>query len=454
MQIVGYGILLDLGFSVALSRYLSQTYGLQDQDSGFVEVFNIGRVFLLATNTVFAAFIFLAAFLISDFIVASASTIVQARSALCFLAVWTIIRTPLALYNHGLIATQNMAAANIIAIVGNMSRLLLSLGLVYTGFGLIGLIAANIFSEALTFAMQMRYFKKKYPRYSFGWKISNNKLFKEILSFGSKYWGVNLSVVLFLGSDSIIVGNLYGAGAASVYYTTRIPAFLLMQFVFRLSDSAGPAANELFAQGNFVAVLSAYLKILRYSLLLALPLTIGIVGFNKDVITAWVGPKQYAGDVMSLALAVFVLTQVLNHINAMITLAVGDMRRWATVSIITSLSSLALSYMLGKMFGMQWVMVSIAVMDFPNMVFLFKRCLDGLDLSVARLWPEAIRPALLACLPLCGLVAYLKINSQSESLLSLVFFISLFAVIWAASLFIIGLNPSEKKLLRNKLVAR
>ncbi|MBI5890591.1 MAG: oligosaccharide flippase family protein [Nitrosomonadales bacterium] len=450
MQIVGYGILLDLGFSVALSRFLSQTYGLSDQGSRFSEVFTIGRVFLLITNLSLAALIVLVALNIGDLIVASESILDQAQLALYFLAAWTVIRTPLALYNHGLMATQNMAAANIIAIAGNMSRLTLSLLLVYTGFGLVGLIAANILSEAVSFAMQMKHFRKKYPNYVFGWKVTDNKLFREMFSFGVKYWGVNLAGVLFLGSDSIIVGNLYSASAASVFYTTKIPAFLLFQFIFRLSDNVAPATNELVAQGNFVAVRSAYLKILRYSLLLAMPLAIGIIGFNETVITVWVGAAQYAGDIMSLAIAVFVLTQVVNHINAMITLAAGDMRRWATVSVLTSLMSLALSYWLGKVLGMQWVMVAIALMDIPNAIFLFKRSIAGLKLSVMRIWQEALVPVLWVCLPLCGLVVYLKATSSMHSLLSLVLYIMLFSMLWVACLLLVGLSRSEKEILRNK----
>jgi len=312
---------------------------------------------------------------------------------------------------------------------------------------------ANIISEGLAFSMQMKYFMSKYPSYSFGWKVTNDRLFKEMFSFGVKYWGVNLAVVLFLGSDAIVVGNLYGASAASVYYTTKMPAFLLMQFIYRLSDNASPAANELFAQGSYEALRSAYSKIMRYSLLLALPLAIGIIGFNKEVITAWVGSAQYAGNVMSLALAIFVLTQVINHINAMITVAAGDMRRWSTVSIITSISSLALSYWLGKMFGSEWVMVAIALMDFPNTIFLFRRSLVGLNLSILRLWREAIKPSLLACLPLCGMVFYLTTMSQMGTLLSLVYWVFAFGVLWAGSLFLMGLTGPERELLRNKCQA-
>ena len=453
MQIVGFGILLDFGFNAALSRYLSQTYGLQDQGHKFTEVFTIGRVFLLVTNIVFALIIFLVALKIEVLIIANDSIIIEARFALFFLAVWIIVRTPLALYNQALMATQNMAAANIIGIIGNMIRLLLSLFLVYIGFGLIGLIAANIFAEFLTFSMQMKYFKKKYPYFAFGWKFSNRKFFREIFSFGVKYWGVNIAAVLSMGSDSIIVGNLYGVTAASVFYTTKIPAFLLFQFIFRLSDNAAPATNELFAQGNFEAVRSAYLKIMRYSLLLALPLAIGIIGFNEAIISAWVGAAQFAGNVMSLAIAAFVLTQVVNHINAMITLAAGDMRMWSTVSIMISLMSLALSYWLGKMFGMQWVMVAIALMDIPLTIFLFKRSMAGLKLSMMRVWLESFEPVMWVCMPLCGLVVYIKAASPMDSLLSLILYTILFSTLWVGCLLLMGLSISEKEILRNKCQA-
>lgn len=454
MQIVGYGILLDLGFSVAMSRYLAQSAGFDDPRSRFTEIFTIGRVFLLVTNLVFAALIFMLAWQIDNLIVASPQLVIQARLALSLLGAWTIVRTPLALYSNGLNATQNMAAASSIGIIGNVVRLTLSLGLVYAGMGLIGLVAASIVSEFLTFAAQMRYFRRKYPSYRFGWRITNNELFREMFSFGMKYWGVNLALVLFMGTDSIIVGNLYSASAASVFYTTKIPAFLLMQFAFKLSDNAGPATNELFAQGNYPALQSAYLKVLRYSLLIALPLAVGIVGFNREVITAWVGGAQYAGDLMSFALAAFIVTQVINHINAMITLAAGDMRRWTTVSIATSVTSLALSYLLGREFGLQWVMVAIALMDLPNTVFLFKRSLSGLKLSFARGWREAFMPAILACLPLCLLVLCLKLDGRMPTVTTLVLNISIFIVLFSTFTWFVGLSRLEKELLKDKLRIR
>jgi O-antigen/teichoic acid export membrane protein len=450
MQIIGYGILLDLGFSVALSRFLSQAHGLHDGGKRFADVLTIGRNFLLVTNLIFAALIFLVSLKIGELIVASESILFQARIALCLLSAWMVLRTPLVLYNHGLIATQNMSIANLMGIVGNVIRLTLSLLLVYTGHGLIGLIAANIASEIISLSMQMAHFKKKYPHHIFGWRVSDNKLFREIFSFGGKYWGVNLAGVLFLGSDAIVVGNIYGASAASVFYTTKIPAFLLIQLIFRLSDSAAPATNELFAQHKSDAVIRAYLKILRYSLLLALPLAIGVIGFNGPIITAWVGSAQYAGEIMTVAIAAFVFTQVVNHINAMITLAAGDLRRWSVFSIFIGVMTLILAYWMGKLIGLEWVMVAIAVMDIPNAIFLFKRVVTTLKLSVAQVWSEVFLPVIWVCLPLIGLVIFIKLMGAITSVLGIIFYMAVFLSLWISSLLAWGLINSEKQYLKIK----
>ena len=448
MQIIGYGLILDFGLGVALSRYLSQSFGDSDK---FTKIFCIGRYFILSTNALLSIFLMVLAFKIDSLITGSHSIIADTHTALYILSAWTIIRTPLALYGHGLLATQNMATANIIGLIGSISRLALSLYLVYTGFGLIGLVLANVVSEFIGMLLQKVYFNKLYPKLALQWRQPDMPMLRELFAFGLTYWGVNIATVLIVGSDSIVIGHLYGAAAAAIFYTTKIPSFLIIQVIYKISDNAGSATNELLAQGNFDAVKSAYLRILRYSLLLAVPLAIGIVGFNKGVITAWVGANQYAGSVMSLALAGFVLTQVVNHSNAMITLAVGNMRNWMAISVVTGLMTITLAYTLGKFLGMQWVMVAIAVMDIPTFIFLTRRAFAGLDLSYGRAWRESILPVVLAALPLFGWVGFVIATDQVASLVSLIACIAVFALLWLLGLYALGISKLERRSIRNKL---
>lgn len=453
MQIIGYGLLLDLGLSVAVGRYLAQTFSTNDKGEAFAKVFNIGRYFILATNLLSALFIFTIAQYIGSLVTASDAVLDDARTSLFALALWTLLRTPLQLYSHGLMASQNMAAVNIVGIVSSTSRLVMSIILVFAGYGLLGLICAGIASELAGLLLQRVYFNRLYPEINLRWRRPNLLLLREISSFGFKYWGVNLAIVLSVGSDSIVVGHLYGAAAAAIYYTTKIPTFLIIQLIYKISDNAAPASNELIAQGEFGLLKVAYLKILRYSLLIAIPTAIGIIGFNQEVITVWVGYDLYAGHIMSLALAFFVLTQVINHVNAMITLSVGNLRLWTTLAVVTSIGSLSLAYVMGKYFGLQWVMVAIALMDLPGFIFLTRRSLVGLKLSVYSAWKEGVKPALFAAVPLIGLMAIIKYTSASANLMGLIYCILVFGLVWVIGLYTFGITKLEKKSLGNKLKA-
>ncbi len=451
MQIIGYGLILDFGIGVALSRYLAHSFGEDDQGDRFSTIFNIGRYFILATNMLLAVFILVLAFNIDNLITASSAIIIDARVALLLLSAWTILRTPLTLFSHGLFASQNMAAVNIMGLISSTSRLLLTLYFVFAGYGLIGMIIANIVSEFLGLLLQKVYFNRLNPKLDLKWKKPDLPLLKELFSFGITYWGVNIAIVLTTGSDSIVIGHLYGAAAAAIFYTTKIPSFLIIQVIYKISDNAGPAANELLAQGNFEALRSAYLKILRYSLLLAVPLAIGIVGFNKGVITVWVGANQYAGNLMSIALALFALTQVINHINAMITLAAGNMRNWISISTVTGGLTITLAFTLGKYLGMQWVMVAIALMDLPGFIFLTRRSFAGLDLTYGRAWCEAIWPAILAAIPMLGWMLFVIATNSATSFVSLVICIAVFAFFWLLGMYAFGISKLEIRSIKNKL---
>ena len=451
MQVIGYGLILDFGLSVALSRYLAQSFSAGDYGVKFKKIFNIGQFFILATNTLLFIFLLTLAHNVDSIIVNSDEVIGDARAALYILAAWTILRTPLSLYGHALLASQNMAAANIASLIGGVGRLMLSISFVYCGWGLIGLVLANIISEFLVLALQKIYFNKAYPHLNVKWSRPDAPLLKELFRFGMMYWGVNLAAVLTIGSDSIIVGNIFGAATVSIFYTTKIPSFLITQFIYKISDNAAPAVNELISQANFNGLRSSYLKILRYSLLLVIPVAIGIIGFNEEFIKLWVGKTQYAGNIMSFSLACFAITQVINHINAMFTLAIGDMRKWMLVSIITGVMTIGSAYLLGKNFGMQWVMVAIAVMDLPIMIFLMQRSYSGIGMTSCLAWREGILPPIMVGLPLFVVILLIKELGHAEGLFNMAGCIFIFSLIWIFSLYAFGINENERIFIRTKI---
>ena len=209
MQIIGYCILLDLGFTVALTRFLCQTFDYKDESGQFTKLLSTGRTFLTFTNFIIFILLVVSAWQIEKIIPGTKIIHNDAQKALLLMATWMIIRTFLYVYNFALIATQDIAIINTIAIFINLFKLFCAVLFTYMGLGFLGLIIANIVAELLQFIFQKIYFNKKYKHISLKWKLTNISLGFEIFKFGLRYWGVNLSVVLLLGSDNLIVGLIF-----------------------------------------------------------------------------------------------------------------------------------------------------------------------------------------------------------------------------------------------------
>lgn len=454
MQIVGYSLLLDFGFSVALGRFLSQAFGQVDLKAKFLEIANIGRLVLLLTNFASSVILIVASKWVSQFFTATEATILQMQYSLWLYAAWLTIRTPFQIYAASLLASQELAAYHLIAIVGNLSRLLLTIAAVLSGSGIIGLIAAAIIAELIGLLLYRRQFRKiHFSLFSFfgDWVNHQSAKFLDMIRFGLQYFGVRVAQIATTGSDALLVGYLFNAAQVAQFYTTKMPAFLMVQVVFKISDNASPAINELLGSGDIDAVRSAYLRIIKYSFILAFPLAIGVVTFNQSLISLWVGPELFAGQIMTVALSFYVLTQTLAHIDAMVVVATDRMRHWTTLSVFLAITYLILAGILGHYFGAQWIMVAMTLIDIPGVIFLHRRATQTLNVSLSSIMTEALLPALRGAGPF-AIFAMVMINvDPSPNSLYMAAYTSILLITWVFSTYAWSLVPQEREYIKRSI---
>lgn len=452
MQVIGYLALVDLGFGVALSRYMAQAFGYDDRKERFGEIFTTGRTFYLASNTVVAFFAFILSTCVGSLFSLSGSVEAQARVGLWVLAVWSILRTPLAVYGGALIATQNLAAANIISMVGNTLRLILSLGMVLLGFDLIGLMLSGVFAEAVTGLLQRWQYRKTYPGEEFGWGTPNWQLFREMLGFGIGYLLVTIGVLLTFSTDNLVVGYLFGGVTTSIYYTTQIPTFLLIALIWKVTDNAAPAFNELYARKDMERLRNAYYKLIKYGLIFSIGLGLGLLILNRTLITLWVGESQYAGDMMTISLALFAVGVVINHVNGTVLVAYGAVRLLSVISIVGGVCNLGLSLILGKILGLQGVMVASAVVVTISVGVLCFYGLSFMKINIFSLWRKAVLPAFVANLFVMPVVAFIYLYQAKVSWPMLMLWSLAFTILWAIGTVTVGFDRGELVQLRGYFV--
>lgn len=444
MQIVSWATLTDLGFGVAIGRNLAQAVGIDDQRQRFRKIFITGRTFYIASNLAFAGLVFIMGWKINIMLPMSYNIENEARLSLYLLAIWVVIRTPVSLFADALIATQNIAAVNIIVAVGNALRLILSLGLVALGTSLIGLMLATIIAEAAMFIMQRAWYYRCYPEDKFGWGIPDQVLFWEMLGFGLTYMVMIVAGRLSASTDSIIVGHFYGAAAVSIYYISQTPGSTLYQLIWKLTDNSAPAFNELYARQASSQLNNAYLRLLRYSLLLVIPLSVGLIGYNRWAITIWMGQVQYAGDILTITLAVFAITQVIIHLNAIILVAYGNIRLMSVFGLCGGVVKVLLAIWLSRTIGLQGVMLANMIVDLPGLIFFSHLVWRLLGLDSRQVYRRAIIPAISASLFTLPVLFWVITNPPATSLPSFIIWVVIFALMWTLGTGSFGLPASER----------
>jgi len=343
MQAISYLGFLDLGFNLALERYLANACGLDDQRRRFNLLMSTGRTFLLGVNVTWAVLVAIVAWKIDwilglDAKVAVDTVVVNdARLGLLMLAAWGALRTPLVLAGTALVALQNMAAYNLICTAANLIRLAGSLFLVWRGWGLVGLMSGNIIAEVFEKLFCFLLLRSRFPEIELRWGITDNLLFKEMLNFGSHAMVVSVGMRMMFYSDNLVVGRVISLAAASTYYSTLMPAQQAWSAISRVVYNSLPAINELYGQSAFARLREVFIRIHRYNLLMVLPLAAGIVLLNHDVIRVWLkdhAEAQYGGEWMSVSLALIAVAITTGAVSYVFVMATGRIREVSYVYLV------------------------------------------------------------------------------------------------------------------------
>jgi O-antigen/teichoic acid export membrane protein len=173
-----------------------------------------------------------------------------------------------------------------------------------------------------------------------------------------------------------------------------MPAVLAWNMLMRLTDSATPAINELHARTDLARLQSAYLRLHRYNLLLALPLASGLLFLNHAAIKLWVGEARYGGALMTASLAVFAVVLMVGHVDSAFVMATGRIRALAVLGIICGVTNLVLAIILIQRLGVGGVSLAALFPNIPLGVWVNWRARQTLGLTLQSLWRESLLPAL------------------------------------------------------------
>ncbi len=441
IQVIGYMALIDLGVYTALTRFLSQaTY----DDSRFQCFLSSAFFFFCLLGIAYAAIGVILAFALTDLVHLSSQVAQETTISMLFISAWGLLRFPLGIYPTALLAIQDLAFPPLVGAATNTLRMIASILAVQAGWGLIGLSGASVLTEALMYVLLYFRFRRLRPNWSVKPAYFQRTLLVEMLRFGGQaVWG-NLAGRVILFTDNLIVGNLYGAAQASVYYNTQTPISIPYSVVWRLADNASPGINELWAQAERDKLRDVFLRLQRLTLLMVTPIVIGGWFYLGYTIAIWVGIGQYAGQWMTLWLILFAMLITASHVSLAFVYASGKIKRYSQIITLEATMNLTLSFILGAKLGIHGVALASTIATIPTTLYLQVRTHRDLGITWSAWGAQTLRPALWAALPTAGAAFILSSIVPPHSWGMLVVQAGLLGIVCVGSVFLFGLTSQER----------
>ena len=447
MQTLGFLTMLDVVGNWSLERFLAQATGLDDDGTRFRAIFSTARTVYWIINGIFAILTVIFSAFVGRMFHLSPAVALEARHALYVLAVWTIVvRAPLCAFNNALMATQNIAVANLISALGMVVRAVAALGFVLMGGGLFGLILAGTTGEAIVSVLHYVVFRKRHPNLMPRWGLPDKALMREMLGFGGHVSLVNAGTMLMFSSGNSLAGMTSGAAAASSFYTTQMPTLAVYNLLNRMNSSTMPALNELYGRGDMDRVRQTFVRLMRLLLLMLLPLAVGVLLFNRDIVVCWVGPKQYAGTLLTAALSAYCVLNGLQGIAIQYSVVFGWVRFLAVTTVAQGIVNFGLGFGLGRWIGLGGITLALVIVLLPQVVALLYRIDRYLKVNVAGLLAGcALRSAIpLAAASAAGIGAHSVIHIRTHHFGGFAIEASAFVLVYFALAYFLTMTAQDR----------
>jgi O-antigen/teichoic acid export membrane protein len=219
-------------------------------------------------------------------------------------------------------------------------------GLIILFFG--GIILA----ELLAF---WHLFYKHRPHIKPRWSGFNRAVAKSLLKTGLQFWVVQVSAIVYLQTDLIIVTQLFGASAVATY-GVALKLFTIIGFV--QSAFLAPlwsAYTEALMRKDFSWIVKTFWRSVRLSLAWSVVGGLLLVIISPWLMTKWLGSAASPGwDLMAAMFCLVVLTAI-GQCIAYFMNGLGEISGQMWYAVMAATSNVFLSILLGKLIGLSGV---------------------------------------------------------------------------------------------------
>lgn len=350
-SLAGFLSLLDLGFATSVVKYVAELRGRQDVERRDAIVGTLMAVYL-AMGLLVALVTVLCVPQLSDWFAIPAAQHEQATALFYLVSFRLALFLPLSLIKGVLFGEQHISAINLVQAVAALLNLALVVVLLEMGHGVVAMGVVSLALMVLEHVVYWVLLRGLVPDVRLRLSAFRWGLLREVAAFALFAALVNVSAVVLLQTDPIIVKAFLPLGAVAVYGVVMNVAKYVLMFVKQIANAITPAVAEMGGAGDDEAVRRVLLTGTKYAVGLAIPLAAGLSVYGADLLLLWVGPDLVEGaPILTVLLAATVFMTARESAGSVLAMT-GHHRFAALMAVISALFNLFVSVALGFTLGM------------------------------------------------------------------------------------------------------
>lgn len=386
----GYFLLADVGLSAAVARYTAvhRASGSPESLSRLLSTLSavcLGGVLLVLAATALAAPAIVTLFHVPADLAPAATPafVLTGINAAVVLLTFFVASVN---YGYGRLDVSRGAS-----IVGQLATAGATLSLLWDGHGIVGLAAATLAGTLITLSVNALYARSAYRTLVVSPMRFDLTAFQDTWQYGLRTFVLSVTNRAVNYTDAIVIGVFVGATAVASYELTYKVCFFATYLFSSVSTAAFPRFSALTQVADAATVRAAYLRVVRISMLIAVPLGICLAAFLRPFLELWAGADMFAGNGVLVALMGLHLLHAIGTPGVMFLQGAGRNRELMHAEIANAVLNVALSIALVVRFGVAGAICGTLIAHLCSTFWVIQRLpARMLEMRLSDYWKTAV----------------------------------------------------------------
>ena len=361
VSILGFLALTDFGIGVPLTRAVA---GIADENKKeeLNHVISTGFMALCVVSIVFLCIGLILSLFIADWFnipFADQGRIIPAYLVAVSAAA---IALPMSVFSNILNGFQRMAIDNTIRNIVSICGTVVTILLLFAGFGLMAIALSNLFIVFGMSILNYIYARRLFPDLAIRFSLFDKAELKKLLKFSGYFQVGRIANTVATSADNVVIAGVLGASYVTPYsLTAKLPVLFSINIASKLPIAVFPAISQMFAEGNFIKLQNVFIKLATLSVRLAVMAASFVFIANQQFISLWVGSGNFGGIVLNSVFIYWILQDTIYRGTTALVYASGDLRNWTVASILEAIFNIVISIILARIMGVVGVALGTSI---------------------------------------------------------------------------------------------